>query len=69
MCPTEGKSDVSGPIRYIKCAVVFNVLCKGSQCVEELCPAWPIWSRDLTPSTYCRAPAPPPPLSAWPLET
>ncbi len=51
MCPTEEKSDVSGPIQSIKCAVVFNVLCKGSQCVEELCPAWPIWNRDLTPST------------------
>jgi hypothetical protein len=49
VCPTEEKSDVSGLIRSIKCAVVFNVLCKGSQCIVELCPSWPIWSRDLSP--------------------
>ncbi len=51
VCPTEEKLNVSGPIRYVKCAVVFNLLCKGSQCIVELCPAWPIWSRNLSPST------------------
>ncbi len=50
VCPTEEKSDVSRPIPSIKCAVVFNVLYKRCQCVVELCPVWPIWSRDLSPS-------------------
>jgi hypothetical protein len=31
MCLTEEKSDVSGPIRSVKCVVVFNVLCRGRQ--------------------------------------
>ncbi len=58
LCPTEVKLDVSGPIRSVKCAIVFNVLCKGSQCIVELCPAWPIWSRDLSPSTQGILPSP-----------
>jgi hypothetical protein len=40
------------------CGVVFNLLCKGSQCIVELCPAWPIWSRDLSPSTQGTCPPP-----------
>ncbi len=58
VCPTEEKSDVSRPIRSIKCAVVFNVLYKRCQCVVELCPAWPIWSRDLSPSAQGTRPPP-----------
>jgi hypothetical protein len=58
VCPPGEKSDVSGPIRSVKCAVVFNVLCKRSQCVAELCPDWPIWRRDLTPSTHGTCPLP-----------
>jgi hypothetical protein len=38
-----------------KCAVVFNVQCKRNQCVIEIHPVWPMWSRDLTPPP--RAPA------------
>jgi hypothetical protein len=34
-----------------KGAVVLNVLYKRDQCGVELYPAWPIWSRNLTPST------------------
>ncbi len=64
VCPTEEKSNVCGNIQSITCADVFNVLCKGSQCIVELCPAWPKWSRDLPPSTQGTHP---PPLSAWPL--
>jgi hypothetical protein len=52
------KSDVSGSMRSVKCAVVFNVLCKRSQCTVELCPAWAIWSRDLTSSTKGTRPLP-----------
>jgi hypothetical protein len=61
LCPKEEKSNVSIPIRSIKLVVVFNVLCKRSQCVVELCPAGPIWSRDLTPSTQDTPPPPPVP--------
>ncbi len=55
----------SQPI-YEKCAVVFNVLCKRNQCVVGLFPTWPMWSRNLTPSTQGTRP---PSLSAGPRET
>jgi hypothetical protein len=29
-----------------------------NQCVAEMYPAWPIWSRDLTPSTLSTYPLP-----------
>jgi hypothetical protein len=48
---TGEKLDVNSPIRSVKCAVVFNMLCKRSQCIVELYPAWPIGSRDMSPST------------------
>ncbi len=62
MCSTEEKLDVSRPIRSVKCAVVFNVLYKRSQCVSVL------WSyalpgpygagEDLSPSTQGTPPLP-----------
>jgi hypothetical protein len=58
VCPTEKKSGVSGSIRSTKCTVVLNVLCKRDQCVAEIYPAWPIWSRDLAPSTLSTYPPP-----------
>jgi hypothetical protein len=44
LCPTGKKSVVSSPDRSVKCATVFNVLCKRSRCTVELCPAWPMWN-------------------------
>ncbi len=32
------------------------MLCKGNQCVAEMYPAWPIWSRDLAPFTLSTYP-------------
>jgi hypothetical protein len=39
-----------------------NVLCKRDWCVVEMYPVWPIWSRDLAPTTLITYP---PSLSAW----
>jgi hypothetical protein len=55
--PDGERSGVSGPIQSIKMTVVFNVLCKRNQCVVEMYPAWPIWSRDLTPSSQGTRPS------------
>jgi hypothetical protein len=45
------RSGVRGPIHLLKCTVMLDVPCKRDQCVVELYLAWPIWSRDLAPST------------------
>ncbi len=46
------------PFDPLKCTVVLNVPCKRNQCVAEMYPAWPIWSRDLAPSTLSTSPLP-----------
>jgi hypothetical protein len=51
VCQTK-KSLVSVvPSDPLKCAVVFNVLCKRKLCVVETYPVRPMWSRNLNPST------------------
>ncbi len=56
-CVKQKKSLMKAvPSNTLKCAVVFNVLCERNQCVVEIYPVWPMWSRDLTPPP--RAPAP-----------
>jgi hypothetical protein len=42
----------------LKCPVMLNVLCKRAWCVVEMYPVWPIWSRDLAPSTLSTYPPP-----------
>jgi hypothetical protein len=37
---------------------MLNVLCKRDWCVVEMYPVWPIWSRDLAPSTLSTYPPP-----------
>ncbi len=50
--PDGEESSVSSPIRSIKMySYLQYVLCKRNQCVVEMYPDWPMWSRDLTPST------------------
>ncbi len=56
LCQTKEEFYVSVPSDPLKCAVVFNVLCKRYRCVAEIYPVWPMWSRDMTPPP--RAPAP-----------
>jgi hypothetical protein len=46
------ESGVSGPIRSIK---MYSCIQCAMQ-VAEMYPAWPIWSRDLTPSTQSTSP-------------
>jgi hypothetical protein len=46
------------PFYPLKCTVVPNVLCKRNQCVAKMFPTWPIWSRDLAPSTLSTYPPP-----------
>jgi hypothetical protein len=43
---------------FLKCAGVFNVLCKRNQCVVETYPVRLMWSRNLTPSTMAPTPLP-----------
>jgi hypothetical protein len=38
---------------------MLNVLCKRDWCVVGMYPVWPIWSRDLAPSTLSTYPPPP----------
>jgi hypothetical protein len=37
---------------------MLNVLCKRDWCVVEMYPVWPIWSRELAPSTLSTYPLP-----------
>jgi hypothetical protein len=37
---------------------MLNVLCKRDWCVVDMYPVWPIWSRDLAPSTLSTYPPP-----------
>jgi hypothetical protein len=53
---TEKSRVKAVPFNLLKCTVVLNVLCKRNQCVAEVYPAWPIWSRDLTLSTQSTSP-------------
>jgi hypothetical protein len=43
----------------VKCTVMLNVLCKRDCCVVEMYLVWPIWSRNLGPSTLSTYPPPP----------
>jgi hypothetical protein len=58
----DGKrSGVSGPIRSIKMYSYAQCTMQERsvyQCVVEMYPVWPIWSRDLAPSTLSTCPSP-----------
>ncbi len=42
----------------LKCTVMLDVLCERDWCVVEMYPVWPMWSRDLAPSTLSTYPPP-----------
>jgi hypothetical protein len=52
------RSGVSGPFRSVQMYSCAQCTCKRNQCVAEMYPAWPIWSRDLAPSTLSIYPPP-----------
>ncbi len=56
LCQTKEEFDVSGPIRSIGMCSYVQCVMQESQCVVEIHPVWPLWSRDLTLPP--RAPAP-----------
>jgi hypothetical protein len=52
------RPNVSGPIGSIKMYSYAQCTMQERWCVVEMYPVWPIWSRDLAPSTQSTYPSP-----------
>jgi hypothetical protein len=52
------RPGVSGPIRSFIMYSYAQCTMQKDQCIVEMYPGWPIWSRDLVPSTLSTYPPP-----------